>query len=256
MQPQNSIQEIVFTFFQQYQFAENDIDYRVLDAHIHSFESLAQLSNSGVSIFDLNTKKTIFYSSNYGKLLGFQQEDFAVDNYNFFEARIHPDEQHTLAVYGVSSLKMFNAFSLDEKLAHKAIYEYRMRNADEKYVRLVEQYQVLEVDVKGRIWLMVSIVDISPNQDAESAVKCRLLNFKNGNQFLLETSPKLQLELTPRELEILRLVKDGLLSKEISDKLAISVHTVNTHRQRVLEKLGANNSIEAVSFASKYGLLA
>jgi DNA-binding CsgD family transcriptional regulator/PAS domain-containing protein len=252
----NSIQEIVFTFFQQYQFAENDIDYRVLDTHIQSFESLAQLSNSGVSIFDLNTKKTIFYSSNYGKLLGFKPEDFEIENCNFFETRIHTDEQHTLAVYGITALKMFNAFSDEEKLMHKVIYEYRMRNAEEKYVRLVEQYQVLELDVKGRIWLMVSIVDISPNQDAESAVKCRLLNFKNGNQFLLETSPKLQLELTPRELEILRLVKDGFLSKEISDKLSISVHTVNTHRQRVLEKLGANNSIEAVSFASKYGLLA
>jgi DNA-binding NarL/FixJ family response regulator len=63
------------------------------------------------------------------------------------------------------------------------------------------------------------------------------------------------LELTKRELEILKLVKQGLLSKEISDKLYISVHTVNTHRQRLLEKLGANNTIEAIIFATKYGLL-
>ncbi|WP_428838896.1 LuxR C-terminal-related transcriptional regulator [Gelidibacter algens] len=41
----------------------------------------------------------------------------------------------------------------------------------------------------------------------------------------------------------------------MSDKLSISLHTVNTHRQRFLEKLGANNSIEAVIFASKFGLL-
>jgi len=50
-------------------------------------------------------------------------------------------------------------------------------------------------------------------------------------------------------------VRNGLLSKEISNKLSISVHTVNTHRQRFLEKLGANNSMEAVVFASKFGLL-
>ena len=102
----------------------------------------------------------------------------------------------------------------------------------------------------------MSIVDISPNQDLESPVKCRLLNFRTGNLIPLETDQKIQLEITPRELEVLRLVKDGLLSKEISDKLSISVHTVNTHRQRVLEKLGANNSMEAVIFASKFGLLA
>jgi DNA-binding NarL/FixJ family response regulator len=51
------------------------------------------------------------------------------------------------------------------------------------------------------------------------------------------------------------MVKDGFLSKEISEQLSISLHTVNTHRQRVLEKLGANNSMEAVVFASKLGLL-
>jgi DNA-binding CsgD family transcriptional regulator len=46
-----------------------------------------------------------------------------------------------------------------------------------------------------------------------------------------------------------------LLSKEISNVLSISLHTVNTHRQRFLEKLGANNSMEAVMFASRFGLL-
>jgi DNA-binding CsgD family transcriptional regulator len=61
--------------------------------------------------------------------------------------------------------------------------------------------------------------------------------------------------LSQREIQILQMVKDGYLSKEISDKLAISVHTVNTHRQRLLQKLGANNSMEAVVFASKLGLV-
>jgi DNA-binding CsgD family transcriptional regulator len=61
--------------------------------------------------------------------------------------------------------------------------------------------------------------------------------------------------LSKREIQILQMVKEGLLSKEISTNLDISLHTVNTHRQRVLEKLGANNSMEAVVFASKLGLL-
>jgi len=51
------------------------------------------------------------------------------------------------------------------------------------------------------------------------------------------------------------LVKDGFLSKEISDKLSISTHTVNTHRQRILEKLGVNNSMEAINYAAQLGLI-
>jgi DNA-binding CsgD family transcriptional regulator len=150
---------------------------------------------------------------------------------------------------------MFNAFSSDEKLNHKVIYEYRMLNSENKYVRLIEQYQILELDKTGQIWLMFSFVDVSPNQDENSPVKSQLLNFRTGNFIPFDIPEKAELELTKRELEILKLVKQGFLSKEISDKLLISVHTVNTHRQRFLEKLGANNSIEAVIFASKYGLL-
>ncbi|MEZ4913596.1 MAG: LuxR C-terminal-related transcriptional regulator [Chitinophagales bacterium] len=82
------------------------------------------------------------------------------------------------------------------------------------------------------------------------------MNFKNGAIIPFSNDKQaVSIELTKREIEVLKLVKDGFLSKEISDKLAISLHTVNTHRQRVLEKLGANNSMEAVMLALKLGLL-
>ncbi|HEX2901046.1 MAG TPA: helix-turn-helix transcriptional regulator, partial [Bacteroidia bacterium] len=62
-------------------------------------------------------------------------------------------------------------------------------------------------------------------------------------------------KLTSRELEVLSLIQQGHLSKEISDLLSISVHTVNTHRQHILEKLDAGNSMEAVQMAARLGLL-
>lgn len=255
MEFQNDIQEVFFTFLSDFQFDEEDLDYSVLPGHIKTLQSIADVSNSGVHVFDLNKKESIFYSSNFGQLLGYNPADYEHLNYQFFESKIHPDESMQLAVNGISLLKMFNAFSMDEKLNHKVIDEYRMLNAENKYVRMIEQYQVLALDKKGKIWLMFSIVDISPNQDENAPVKCQLLNFRTGNFIPIEIPNKAELVLSKRELEILKLVKDGFLSKEISDKLSISVHTVNTHRQRVLEKLGANNSFEAVIFASKFGLL-
>ena len=254
MEP-SSIYEVFFKFLMQYQFDEKNIDYSVIPKQIISLQTLSDVSNSGVSIFDLNKKQIIFFSSNYGKLLGYHPTEFQELNHQFFDSKIHPEEKLQLALNGISILKIFNAFSSDEKLNHKAIYEYRMLNSDNKYVRLVEQYQILELDKIGQIWLMLSIVDISPNQEENSPVKSQLLNFRTGNFIPFEMPQKAELDLTKRELEILKLVKQGYLSKEISDKLSISVHTVNTHRQRFLEKLGANNSFEAVIFASKYGLL-
>jgi FixJ family two-component response regulator len=43
--------------------------------------------------------------------------------------------------------------------------------------------------------------------------------------------------------------------KEIADKLCISIHTVNIHRQNLLRKLGVQNSIEAIRLGQESGLL-
>lgn len=256
MTEQSSIQEIFFKFLMQYKFNEEDFDYSVIPKHSAVLQTLSDVGNSGTSIFDLCKCQVVFYSSNFGMLLGYQKTDYQALGQEFFAPKIHPEDALRCSSNGVSALKLFNNFSDSEKLNHKLVHEYRMLNVENQYIRLVEQYQVLELDSKGQIWLMLSIVDVSPNQEELEESKSQLLNFRTGKMVALETPKKTQLELTKRELEVLKLVKDGLLSKEISNKLSISVHTVNTHRQRFLEKLGANNSFEAVMFASKFGLLA
>lgn len=182
--------------------------------------------------------------------------EVVADGQQYLDSRIHPDDHLILMKNGILLLKMFSKLPGNEKAHYKLINEYRILNAEDKYVRVIEQHQVLELDNYGNIWLSFSIIDVSPSQDVDDTVRTQLLNFKTGKIIpFTEEDTRPVNDLTQREREILQMVKEGLLSKEISDKLSISVHTVNTHRQRVLEKLGANNSMEAVSFASKSGLL-
>lgn len=255
MTEQNNIQEVFFKYLTQFKYNEASLDYSIVPKHSDVLQTLSNLGNSGTGIFDFCKMQMIFYSSNFGKLLGYNQEDYKEIGQQFFASKIHSDDALQCSLNAVSILKLFNNFTSNEKLNHKTITEYRMLNSQNKYVRLIEQYQVLELDKNGQIWLMLNIVDISPNQEDFEESKCKILNFRTGQIIDMEVNPKIQFELTNREIEILKLVKDGFLSKEISDKLSISIHTVNTHRQRFLEKLGANNSMEAVIFASKYGLL-
>jgi len=255
MPENNSIEEIFLKALTQFTYKEEDLDYSVLDKHIKVLETLANIGNSGTGIFDFSKRQIIYYSPNFGSLLGYRSSDYQELGQYFFAAKIHPEDALRLSKVGLAILKIMNNLSEYEKLDYKHVFEYRMLNAENNYVRLVEQYQVLELDPHGQLWLMLTIVDLSPNQDVSEPSKSQLMNFKTGKMIPIEPTHDLQLELTKRELEILRLVKSGLLSKEISDKLSISVHTVNTHRQRVLEKLQANNSIEAVKFAASLGLL-
>jgi DNA-binding NarL/FixJ family response regulator len=61
--------------------------------------------------------------------------------------------------------------------------------------------------------------------------------------------------LTAREQEILRLLADGLLKKEIADALSISVNTVSTHLRRVYDKLHVNTNTGAVAKALREGII-
>lgn len=61
--------------------------------------------------------------------------------------------------------------------------------------------------------------------------------------------------LTPRELDVLRLVGAGYTSREISGRLGISHKTVENHKQRTFAKLGVQNQAHAVSVAMRTGLL-
>ncbi len=61
--------------------------------------------------------------------------------------------------------------------------------------------------------------------------------------------------LTAREQEILRLLTEGLLKKEIADALSISVNTVSTHLRRVYDKLHVNTNTGAVAKALREGII-
>jgi DNA-binding CsgD family transcriptional regulator len=236
------------------------LDYSVMEKHRPLLQSLAQLGNSGISVFDLYRREHVFYSPNFCTLLGYDRQLIEQKGHGYWDQKIHPDDFLQLTRNGVMLMKLLFRLPDEDQRNHKLINEYRFLNSHDEYIRIVEQHQLLEKDALGNVWLTLSIVDISPDQDSSEGMVSQLFNFRTGKiiPFPNQVGKKKDetvISLTQREIQILNLVKDGLLSKEISDRLSISVHTVNTHRQRVLEKLGANNSMEAVVFASKLGLL-
>ncbi len=62
-------------------------------------------------------------------------------------------------------------------------------------------------------------------------------------------------DLTSRELEVLRLIRDGYRNKQIADQLSVAETTVNFHIKNLVDKLGANDRTHAVTIAVRRGLL-
>lgn len=76
-----------------------------------------------------------------------------------------------------------------------------------------------------------------------------------GEPFLPDERKREALGITPRELEILLLIAQGLSNREIGTKLFVSENTVKTHSSRVFDKLGAKRRTQAVQLAKELRLI-
>ena len=67
--------------------------------------------------------------------------------------------------------------------------------------------------------------------------------------------PKTTEALTPREIEVLRLIVQGNTNRQIGEALSISMRTAEGHRANLSEKLGLHNRVELVRYARDHGLI-
>jgi DNA-binding NarL/FixJ family response regulator len=71
----------------------------------------------------------------------------------------------------------------------------------------------------------------------------------------LEVEDEFSEEITSRETEVLRMLAEGLVNKDIAVRLGISEHTVKFHISSILDKLGASTRTEAVTLGIRRGLI-
>ena len=106
-------------------------------------------------------------------------------------------------------------------------------------------YQTRLLAFKDNNFLAMGMIDLAPEQSANTSVRFQIKNCLTDEivPFAIETATDTL--LTPREREILALAKEGMFSKEISEKLNISIHTVNRHRQNKVVARQAINKIHS-----------
>lgn len=169
---------------------------------------------------------------------------------------MHPDDGPiVLDIYKKVFEFSFN-LPIEERKDYKTIFNFRI-GYQGKYFHFIQQIVTLELTKTGKIWLGLSLSDMLPENENFESVHRRVINLRNGKSYLFDedaTDSNWQ-KLSTRELEVLGLVSKGLISKEIAEKLFISVNTVNNHLQKILEKIKAANTSEAVTFARNLGLI-
>lgn len=88
-----------------------------------------------------------------------------------------------------------------------------------------------------------------------SKIVIQEMSQRHAHTSQLFSSGALPAALTPKELEVIRLVQTGLPAKSIANQLGISIFTVNQHLRSIYRKLNVRNKMEAVQSALNLGLL-
>ena len=127
--------------------------------------------------------------------------------------------------------------------------------ADYPHVKIIILTQYTQ---KTFVSEVIKIVDgcIMKNNTGDQLVRAihKVMGDEQYFDEFLEDGQKRE-SLGKREIEIIRLVSEGLTSDQIAEKLFISIHTVKTHRKNILRKTGKNSTADLITYAINEQLL-
>lgn len=233
-----------------------DVDYDLWNKKRESILEFSQMSQSCIFTVDVFKERYDFASDNFATIFGYNPAWIKTieKQGDLLEERIHPDDRGQLVEYQIEHGQFIYALPVEERNDYQQTFQYRILNAKQQYINVISRQQVIQKDRNGKAWIIMGIMDVAPDQAHAEKVKRTVLNRKTG-EILTSSLIPAEKQLTNREKEILLLIRQGFLSKEIADKLNLSIYTVNNHRKNILAKLDVDNVIEALNLALDYGII-
>ena len=238
------------------QISPLDVDYDLWNERRASIQTFSRISQSCIFTVDVFKERYDFASDNFATIFGYNPTWIKTirKQGDLLEERIHPDDRAQLVEHQIEHGQFIYSLPREQRNDYQQIFQFRMLNVRQKYVNVISRHQVIQKDKKGKAWIIMGVMDLSPDQTPMERIKRTVINRKTGEILASTVVPSNQ-QLTKREKEILLLIRRGFLSKEIAFKLNLSNYTVNNHRKNILAKLNADNVIEAINRAESSGIL-
>jgi len=215
---------------------------------------------SVVYLLDYRTANYLFLGKNCEQMLGWTDKEVIARGQQWhIKNNIHPDD---LAVFSSDVFSKFLTYtrSLPKKELKNIRFSvnFRCKRKDGKYMQALQQYVVIETDKAGNPVLTLGTwTDITAHKTNTKVVfSISSYHKKKGFSIITtDTFPHLKVNISPRENEVIKHLIKGLSSKQIAQKLHISLHTVNAHRRNILKKTNIKNTAELGHYSIEHGLL-
>jgi len=231
-----------------------DVDYQMWDHKRKQLQQFAEMSSHCIFTVDVFKGSYDYASDQFATFFDFKASHIRhiAKQGDLIEDRIHPDDRSEMINIQIKHSQFIYSLPPEERNNFRNMYRFRMLNRKRKYIHVISRQQVFQTDKNGKAWIILGMMDISLDQRLLDKVEYTTVNLKTG-ELIDPIIPSVEVtQLTTRESEILQLIRQGLLSKEIALCLGISIHTIHNHRKNILTKLGVDNTIEAIN--KVYGL--
>lgn len=227
------------------------IDY---NNYLHENPVLERFLNNGPCItwiLDVRTQKFAFVSQNVKEIFGYEAQLFRDKGLAFFNQIAHPADVDKVWLLVKRLWDFMTVLAPHQRKQQKLNNSYRILKPNGVYIKVLEQNSVLQLDDKGNITHIMGVCsDITHLKKQSENVFADVTALPTAN-YVSEASAFMapHTKLSKRELEIVRLLAAGYKSKDIANNLFISFHTVNTHRQNIIEKTNTKNTSELIQYA-------
>ncbi len=224
-----------------------------LAAYIQAARMYARIENAIAVLSDLQANRSYIYYGGVGDVLGVSPSGTSHETDSIWEKevfdRIQPDD---LVRKHAQELRFFH-FVKKQPLGMRGRYYLemyvRMHTAVRGYVPVCHRMYYVISPQTGNVVFALCLYTL-----CAALLPDVLVDSLTGSRTGIDCQSCGNL-LSKREREVLLLIAQGKMSKEIADRLSISIHTVSRHRQNILEKLHVDNSIRALDVARELHLL-
>ena len=205
-------------------------------------------------IIDHHSLTFDFVSKEVEEVMGYLPSEFSIQ---FMNGKIHPDDRAWFLAFGNRIADFFSQLAVEKLSKYKIRFDIRFQKKNGNYARILYQGILLEHDENGGLLRSLGIhTDITYlKQEGKSVLSFIGMDGEPSYQDVASTNffSEIREELTRREKQVLSLLIQGRLSKEISSILNISKQTVDTHRKNMLHKKDLKNTSELIGKAIRYG---
>ena len=236
---------------------------------IERFKNSLKVSNRYAPVLfllDYTTKKYLFIDNGVWDLFGYGPEHLYEIGLQGYLNSWHPADFKVMneRVFP-DNINFLKALPIEKYGDIIFTQNYRLQNALGEYIMILQRYSYIpsyEMAMPfGVIGIAVDITHYKTDFNIVHTIEESIsINGEWVNKLLLKkTHPVYDdlvfTELTKRERELLKYLTQGLSSKQIAEKMGISINTVNNHRKNMLAKTHCKSSSELTNYAVRHGLL-